>query len=130
MKKIILICLILLGCTSKSLKTMRANRYCNALGFLTSKNYIFSTSKSDLPVIVIDSLSRINSEAFEIGDSKTANKINLSNAWLDGHEYKRKLHFALVSDTFCLISYTEGGIVSHDVVDYLKYKENLIIPDM
>lgn len=100
----------------------------SALDFLMSKNYKYSTSKSDIPNTVLDSISCINKESFKIGDSTDSGKISFSDARLftsngeDIYEYKRKLHFVLVNDTTCLIAYTEGGLGTHDVIDFIKYK--------
>jgi hypothetical protein len=93
-----------------------------ALDFLKKKKYHYSISKSDIPDVVIDSISSINKEPFKIGDSTDMGKISFSDARLGNYEYKRKLHFVLVNDTACLLAYTEGGLGTHDVVDYLKYK--------
>ncbi len=99
-----------------------------ALVFLNKKEYKCSANKSDIPNIVIDSISSLNKEVFKIGDSNDTKKISFSDMRLltedgkDVYEYKRKLHFVLVSDTACLLVYTEGGVGTHDVVDYLKYK--------
>jgi hypothetical protein len=98
------------------------------LNFLEKKNYLYSTSKLDIPDIVIDSISSINKEPFKIGDSTDVGKISFSDVRLltqdgkDTFEYKRKLHFVLLNDTLCLIAYIEGGIGTHDVVDYFQYK--------
>lgn len=110
------------GCANSPEKVKVTYGSCNALGFLMSKNYIFSTSKEKIPGIIIDSLGHINHEVFGIGDNTDTNKISLSDAILNDYKYKRKLHFLLVNDTLCLITYTEGGVGSHDIVDYVRYK--------
>ena len=97
------------------------------LDFLDKKEYKYSVNKSDIPVIVIDSISSLNKEPFKVGDNKDIGKISFSDARLlkkgeDIYEYKRKLHFVLISDTACLLAYTDGGVGTHDVIDYLKYK--------
>ncbi|MEZ4776015.1 MAG: hypothetical protein R3D00_22750 [Bacteroidia bacterium] len=97
------------------------------LDFLNKKEYRYSVNKSDIPRIVMDSISSINNEFFTIGDSTDEGKISFSDARLfkngkDIYEYIRELHFTLVSDTACLLVYREGGEGSHDVIDYLKYK--------
>ncbi len=97
------------------------------LDFLNKKEYKYSVNKSDIPVIVIDSISSLNKEPFKVGDSNDIGKISFSDARLlkegkDIYEYKRKLHFVLVNDTFCLIAYTEGGLGTHDVIDFIQYQ--------
>lgn len=95
----------------------------DTLTFVNSRKYIFSDSKTKIPAIVIDSLSIVNNEIFKIGDNSDINKINFSDARLEGlDEYNRKLHFVLVSDTFCLLTYRQGGIGVMDVIDYIQYK--------
>ena len=119
--------LILLGCMDIQ-KEGNSKIPISALDFLLSKKYKYSTSKYDIPNTVVDSISIINKEFFKIGDSTDAGKISFSDARLftsngeDIYEYKRKLHFVLVNDTVCLIAYTEGGLGTHDVIDFIQYK--------
>ncbi len=120
-----LLCLIFLSCSNTNSKPYETSKYCNALDFLLSRNYTYSTSKATIPSIVIDSLSQINKEVFKIGDIYDTSKINLSDATLGGYEYKRKLNFVLVNDSVCLLAYTEGGLGTHDVVDFINYKGKL-----
>ncbi len=98
------------------------------LDFLNEKKYRYSANKLDIPSVVIDSISRINKAPFKIGDSANVGQISFSDARLldedgkDKYEYNRKLHFVLVSDTLCMIAYVEGGVGTHDVIDYFQYK--------
>ena len=123
----IIVLLILLGCMDIH-KGKNSKMQINALSFLISKNYKYSTSKSDIPNIVLDSISIINKESFKIGDKTDIEKISLSDTRLfksngeDIYEYKKKLHFVLVNDTICLIAYTEGGLGIHDVIDFIQYR--------
>jgi hypothetical protein len=117
-------CLFFLcNCTNKTVEqnNMKQNEI---LSFLNFKRYTFHTNKSEIPIIVIDSISSINKELFIIGDSLDIDKISFSDASLGTHEYKRKLKFALISDSICLIVYTEGGVGTHDVIDFMKYNRN------
>jgi hypothetical protein len=117
--------LLLFNCTSPRQESKMKN---DVLDFLDAKEYRFSTNKLDVPSIALDSVSKINGEAFLIGDSTDAGKINLSDSHLftsdgkDRYPYRRKLHFVLVGDSTCLLVYTEGGFGTHDVIDYLQYK--------
>ena len=92
------------------------------LNFLESKKYTYSQKKSDIPKVVLDRIGNLNHEYFKIGDSADIGKISFSDASLGGYEYKRKLHFTLLNDTFCLIAFTEGGIGTHDVIYFIQYK--------
>lgn len=97
------------------------------LEFLKEKKHRYSANKLDIPRVVIDSFSSVNNSPFKIGDSTNVGQISFSDARLledgkDKYEYNKKLHFILVSDTICLIAYTEGGVGTHDVVDYIQYK--------
>ncbi len=92
------------------------------LNFLEAKKYTYSTKKSDIPKVVFDRIGNLNHESFKIGDSSDIGKISFSDASLGGYEYKRKLHFTLFNDTFCLIAFTEGGIGTHDVIYFVQYK--------
>lgn len=91
--------------------------------FLNTHNYRYSSSKSDVPESVIDSLGKINGKSFKLGDSTDADKISFSDAKIEGmYEYDTRLNFMLFNDTTCLLVYTEGGIGTHDVVDYFRYR--------
>lgn len=117
---VMVVFLILLGCMG--LQERNHNMGIYALDFLESKKYTYSEKKSDIPSVVADSIGSINHEPFKIGDSADIGKISFSDVSLGEYEFKRKLHFTLVSDTFCLIAYTEGGIGTHDVIDFVQYK--------
>lgn len=128
MKSTYILCaFLLLSCTrTTQVEKMRFD----VLDFLNDKRFRFSTNKLDIPSVVIDSLSRFNGAPFEIGDRTNEGQISLSDARLFeedakvGYVYSRKLHFVLVSNDICLISYTEGGVGTHDVVDYVHFKGN------
>jgi hypothetical protein len=116
---------ILLSCANTNSKNNDINTVCNALNFLKSKEYKISVHKRAIPSEVIDSLSRINKEEFKIGDITDTININLTDVFAEGgFEYNRKLNFTLVSDSFCLIAYRQGGRGVHDVVEFIKYKGN------
>lgn len=121
----ILYSFLLLSCMSIKPEDKMHNE---VLDFLNEKKYRYSANKLDIPSAVIDSISRINNVPFKIGDSTNVGQISFSDARLlegdgkDKYEYSRKLHFVLVSDTLCLIAYTEGGVGSHNIIDYIQYK--------
>ncbi len=99
----------------------------DALRFLNSKQYRFSTSKVDIPTVVIDRMSHRNKQLFVIGDSSEIEKISFSDARLlqngkDIYPYHRLLHFVIVNKDQCLLVYSQGGIGRHTVVEYLQNK--------
>jgi hypothetical protein len=142
----------LISCTETTPKKVLVVSKSRALKFLISKDFKLYHSKNKIPSIVIDSLSSINNQVFEIGDASDTGKINLSdfsinNIFIDSSshgvvfkirdtlgidkdkpssvtkiEYNKLLHFVLLNDSSCLISYTEGGIGVHDVTDFIQYK--------
>lgn len=124
MRGIWLIIILLIFVACKDGKDQKVyNKPNEALDFLKSRKYAFSTEKSAIPLIVIDSIGSVNHAPFRIGDSSDVGNINLSDLWMRGSaEYSRKLNFVLVGDTSCLISYVEGGSGTHDVIDYIQYK--------
>lgn len=123
---ICMVCFLLFfSCTSSKTENKTKNE---VLVFLEEKEYKHSVYKSDIPPIIMDSLSSINKEPFTIGDNTDTEKISFSDARIldhngnDIYEYNKKLHFTLVNDSFCSLVYTEGGEGTHDVVDYFQYK--------
>lgn len=116
--------------------------------FFSSKNFKLYQNKHKIPNMIIDSLSRIDGDDFKIGDTSDSGNINLSdisfnNIVIDsvnsdgnaifkikdssdidfkGLEYNKTLHFILLNDTLCLISYTQGGLGTHGVIDFFQYK--------
>ncbi|MEO8146993.1 MAG: hypothetical protein ABI723_05110 [Bacteroidia bacterium] len=89
--------------------------------FLISKRYTYSVDKSAIPIFIIDSLSILDNSPFKIGDSSDIKQINFSDASLGDYKFDRILNFVCLSDSVYLICYREGGIGTHDVVDYIEY---------
>ena len=121
------ICILLLCLLSNCIK-LENEKASEILEFLNKKKYKYSVIKSDIPAVVVDSLSNIE-EIFKIGDNTELTKISFSDVrvlvnGVDIHKYNKKLHFILLGDTVCLLVYREGGVGIHDVVDYVKYKGN------
>jgi hypothetical protein len=111
-----------LGCTNRTPEKALAKPTSRALAFLDAKNFKIYRSKGQIPAIVVDSLSSINGEKFKIGDTSDVGKISFADIHIDGIEYNKGLQFILLNDTLCLLSYREGGIGSHDVIDFIQYK--------
>lgn|SRR5690606_13888340 len=98
------------------------------LDFVKSKEYSYYESKEKIPQFILDSLTRINNEQFLIGDTSELMQIDLSDARIvkdSDRKFKRRLHFLLLSENACLLSYVEGGIGTHDVVDFFHINEEV-----
>ena len=112
--------LLFLGCVSIHKKHTGGNE---TIVILEKEFYNYSTSKNDIPKIVIDSLSSLDGSPFKIGDHTDKGKFDFSDAHIEGeNKYERELYFVLLSDSFCMLTYKQGGIGVHNVVDFLKYK--------
>lgn len=99
-----------------------------ALHFFNKKQYNYVETKLGLPFEIMDIISRINRHPIKMGDRSDKDQINFSDIHMinkhgkDEYKYTSELHFALLGDTTCLIVYTKGGIGTHGVIDYIKYK--------
>lgn len=115
--------LIAMGCANSPSNKSTSYPINEELNFIFSRNFTLQLDKSKIPPCIIDSLSVINQEKFEIGDSSNEDEISFSDVVLDNnHKYNKRLNFMLLGDSICLIVYTEGGVGTHDVVDYIQYK--------
>lgn len=98
------------------------------LEFLERKDFRFSLYKRDIPDEVLKFYARINGGPFEFGDTNEVERINLSDLVLlnpDGSNpdlFNRRLYFILFNDSVCLLSYKQGGIGTHAVIDFVKYR--------
>ncbi|RZK16939.1 MAG: hypothetical protein EOO56_18935 [Hymenobacter sp.] len=89
------------------------------LDFLRVKKYRYITRVAAIPA---DALAAIEDKA-QLCDEASGIPINLSDVHIgDSKECTRKLNFALVGDTTCLIVYRQGGIGVHDEVYYVHYQ--------
>ena len=98
------------------------------LDFVKSKEYSYYESKEKIPQFILDSLTRINNEQFLIGDTSELMQIDLSDVRIvndSDRKFRRRLHFLLLSENACLLSYAEGGIGTPDVVDYFQINEEV-----
>jgi len=99
----------------------------DVIRFLKNSGYKYSVYSSDIPQDVMNHLSEIQGEPFKIGDCSSVDRISFSDMRVlkgeeDTYEYSKMLHFVLVTDTACLLAYTEGGVGTHHVVDYVTYR--------
>src|SRR5580704_11122231 len=62
-----------------------------------------------IPRFIMDTLCRLEGNDFKIADRDNKLKVNLSDVWLDTLATNKKLRFALVGDSTCIIVYQEGG---------------------
>jgi len=97
----------------------------DAVAFLDSDTYAYSVNAEDVPQGVIDYLRREYQDSFVIGDRSDYGKTNFSDVHMSESgksvfAYRRMMHFLLLSDTACLIAYTQGGVGVHTVVDYFR----------
>lgn len=118
----ILISLALSACQPTQHKVVDRAVDSEALRFLESSNHIYSTSKKTIPGIVKYGISEFEGYEFRVGDINDLGKINLSDVIMPGDSFRQRLNFVLKNDSFCLISYTRGGIGTHDIVDFVRYQ--------
>lgn len=117
------ICVVLYSCSlscEHSEHKVHESHDSEALHFLASKNYIYSTNSESIPGIVEQGIADFNQAEFYIYDTSVAHmdssRFRISDA------YTRTLRFFIRNDSLCLLSYTEGGIGTHSVIDFVKYK--------
>jgi hypothetical protein len=116
----------LTGClSSKKANNVLPNNSA-ALNFVNSNKYSYTTYTKYIPDVVLDSLKQINKWKYGLGDSSIKADINLTDANLKEFYYDEFLHFALVNDSICLLTYTQGGRGAHIVVDFIQYKNKFV----
>lgn len=92
------------------------------LRFIFKEKYKYTQLKKDIPREVIEIISKAEKDTFKVGDKLDTN-IYLSCVRIIGVEgFEKRLNFALINDTNCIIGYTCGGFVSHETIDFVKYK--------
>ena len=115
----ILFCLATISCKSPEKKAVVIS---TPLQFLKARGYQYSTSKTAIPRIVLDSLRSFDKEKFNIGDETDSGKIDLGDAHVTEFYYDKLLRAVLLNDSICMVTYEQGGFGSNDVVDFVKYK--------
>lgn len=120
----------LLGCFSSETQEKPNDRVIlhDVVAFLSSDGRRYSVNATDIPQSAIDYLGRRYQDTFVIGDSShywetTYSDVHISESGEKVYQYQRMLHFVLLSDTACLIAYTQGGVGAHSVVDYLAHED-------
>ena len=115
------------SCTQKPLKVSEPV-HCEALRFMESKHY-YSESKKIIPGIVRYGIGEFDGrKVFNVGAIADSDHINLTDVIFPttpGDTTKwfgPRLNFVLKNDSFCMISYTIGGIGENDIVDFVQYK--------
>jgi hypothetical protein len=87
--------------------------------------YTYYESGKYIPRFIMDTLCRLEGSDFRIADRDNKLRVNLSDAWLDTLATNKRLRFALVGDSTCIIVYQEGGYGDHDVLYLFHYKDKL-----
>ncbi len=89
------------------------------LNFLRTKRYKYVTRVAAIPAAALVAMEGHS----QLCDTASGIPINLSDVHITGlKECTRKLNFALVGDTCCLIVYRQGGRGVHDVIYYAHYR--------
>ena len=117
-------CLALLTCKNETHKIQNESN--DLLHFFAQKKYKFSLSKKVIPPSVIYAIGTLNNglygpASFEIGDTGDAKYTTLSDVHMPEDKYFTRLNYVLISDSFCLVSYTTGGIGTMDYIDFVKF---------
>ena len=124
--------LLLTSCADEKSKQVAGNKQLSAtkqaandkrtspeLSFLRSKRYKYVTGVAAIPAAALAAMEGHS----QLCDTASGIPINLSDVHITGRrECTRKLNFALVGDTCCLIIYRQGGIGEHDVIYYAHYR--------
>jgi hypothetical protein len=122
-----LIIMLNLKCqTNENLAMGKMNFNDSLISFIENSECICYYSKEFIPPHLVDSLSKINGEKFEIGDSSDLRDINFSDIDLDIYKFNRMLHFICISKNNYLLLYKQGGIGTHEVLDYFNFNEPYI----
>lgn len=132
---IITVLFLLFGCTgivyNNENKTKVIMNTQQIINFVNSGKYKKSFLKSDIPEEIIDFLTKLNGNQFEIGDSTEIESINFSDViLLDSlgkpmYKYNKEIIFILQNQNNCLIVYREGGLGTHEVVDYFYTSDKI-----
>lgn len=127
-KKVSLLIFIgfIISCKSTKMAN-NSNDYNDALSFVNSNKFYYTTNKEDIQKPVMDSLKQFNGGKYYLGDSSDTNEIHLTDAGIPGpYRYDKFLHFALLNDSICLLVYTQGGKGAHIVVDFIQNKSQFV----
>lgn len=119
MARVTLMCFCLFSCGQSEHKVHELYDS-DALHFLASKNYYYSTNSHAIPGIVKQGIADFNQTEFYIYDTSVAHMD--SSKFMISDMFTRTLNFFVRNDSLCLLSYTEGGIGSRTVIDFVKYK--------
>ena len=104
---------------SANKQTAENKRTSPELSFLRSKRHKYVTRVAAIPSAALATMEGHS----QLCDTASGIPINLSDVHITGQkECTRKLNFALVGDTCCLIVYRQGGIGEHDVIYYVHYR--------
>lgn len=90
--------------------------------FLQLNSYAYAINVAAIPAAAIRRITALEKDTLKICDGDSGLPINLGDVHAFENECTSKLHFALVGDSACLLSYLKGGIGVHTVVYYLTYK--------